>query len=119
MDIGVEEIRGWHQAKGWSDVGYHYVIRRGGIVEIGRPLAVVGAHVEGQNANSIGICLIGGVDNANKPDSNFSWRQWASLHDLVSELIDDYPEAQVVGHRSYSTKACPSFDAVAWWYGKP
>lgn len=116
MDIGADEIRGWHTAKGWQDIGYHFVIRRKGIVEKGRPIEQVGAHVEGQNANSIGICMVGGVNSADRPDANFSHRQWAALHDLVSELVDDYPDAQVVGHRSYSTKACPSFDAVAWWY---
>ena len=118
MDIGVTEIRKWHTDKGWRDVGYHYVIKRSGLVENGRALSEVGAHCEGQNANSIGICIVGGVNRANAPDCNFTSKQWAALEDLVSELIDDYPEAQVTGHRAYSTKACPSFDAVSWWYGK-
>ncbi len=118
MDIGVAEIRKWHMDKGWRDVGYHYVIRRSGLVENGRPLSEQGAHCEGQNANSIGICIVGGVNRANAPDSNFTSKQWSALEDLVSELIDDFPEAQVTGHRAYSTKACPSFSAVDWWYGK-
>lgn len=118
IDIGVTEIRQWHQAKGWRDCGYHFVIRRSGLVENGRPISEVGAHCEGQNANSIGICIVGGVNRANAPDCNFTSKQWAELEALVSELIDDFPEAQVTGHRAYSTKACPSFDAVSWWYGK-
>jgi len=119
MDIGVAEIRGWHQDRGWSDVGYHFVVRRNGAVETGRKIADVGAHVQGHNQNSIGVCLVGGVNRGNVPDCNFTAPQWSALHDLVSELIDDYPDAQVIGHRSYTTKKdCPVFDAVSWWYGK-
>lgn len=117
MDIGVDEIRKWHTDKGWADVGYHYVVRRGGKVEKGRQDEQVGAHVEGHNATSIGICCVGGVNASNAPDSNFTRQQWAALEILVKRLTTDYPDAQVVGHRSYSTKSCPSFDSVAWWYG--
>jgi len=70
MDIGVDVIRQWHMNKGWSDIGYHYVIRRNGAVELGRDLdkdgdvdEEIGAHAYGHNATSIGICLIGGVDD--------------------------------------------------------
>lgn len=116
MDIGAKEIREWHTAKGWQDIGYHFVIRRNGAVETGRGIEQVGAHVEGHNQYSIGICLVGGVNRSNQPDANFTWRQWASLHDLVSELKEDYTEATVTGHRAYTTKkACPSFDVVSWW----
>lgn len=117
IDIGVEEIRKWHTDKGWQDIGYHYVVRRNGKVEKGRPEEQVGAHVEGHNAHSLGVCMIGGVDGLNKPDSNFTRLQWAALEILVKRLTNDHRQAQVVGHRMYSSKACPSFDAVAWWYG--
>jgi N-acetylmuramoyl-L-alanine amidase len=120
QDIGVSEIRNWHQAKGWQDIGYHYVVRRNGVVEKGRPDNQVGAHVEGHNAHSIGVCMIGGVDSGNKPDANFTRQQWAALEILIRRLTDDHRQAQITGHRSYTTrKACPSFDAIAWWYGRP
>lgn len=116
MDIGAAEIREWHTAKGWKDIGYHYVIRRNGVIEKGRDIEQVGAHVEGHNQHSIGICMVGGVNRANQPDANFTWRQWTTLHELVSFLKEEHPEATVTGHRAYTTKkACPSFDVVAWW----
>ena len=122
MDIGAAEIAQWHTDPNrpggpFKSIGYHYVVRRNGEVETGRPEIQVGAHVEGHNAHSLGVCMIGGVNSANKPDANFTRLQWAALEILVKNLTDEHRQAQVVGHRSYSTKMCPSFDAVAWWYG--
>ena len=114
MDIGVAEIRKWHTDKGWSDIGYHWVITRGGQIEAGRPVEIPGAHAKGHNQDSIGICMVGGVDADNKPDSNFTRKQWAALDDLVARLHGEYGYLEVFGHRDYSTKACPSFDARAW-----
>lgn len=131
-DVGVDEIRKWHKAKGWEDIGYHYVIRRDGTVEAGRSLEMQGAHVEGHNHESIGICLVGGVrrdpdaDGKNdadgprwdlNPDANFTAAQYASLESLIKLLIPRYPGAVVRGHRDFPgvMKACPSFDAPAWW----
>jgi len=120
MDIGVKEIRKWHvEGNRWNDVGYHYVIRRNGDIEKGRNDAISGAHVAGHNADSIGICLVGGIDDAGKPASNFARAQWAALEHLVKELMALYPGAAVSGHNDWTTaKACPSFNAKAWWYGK-
>ena len=71
-EVSVETIREWHtdpppRGRGWSDIGYHYVIHLNGEIEIGRPIEVQGAHVSGENEDSIGICYIGGVDAANEP----------------------------------------------------
>ncbi|MDO5643861.1 MAG: N-acetylmuramoyl-L-alanine amidase [Paracoccus sp. (in: a-proteobacteria)] len=68
QDIGVAEIREMHRKRGWRDVGYHYVIRRDGTIERGRPESKVGAHVAGHNATSIGICCIGGIERATGPN---------------------------------------------------
>lgn len=57
--FGAAEIRAWHLQQGWSDIGYHYVVRRTGVIEKGRPEAVVGAHCEGHNAESLGVCYLG------------------------------------------------------------
>ena len=115
MDIGAVEIDGWHKARGWNGIGYHRVIRRDGTIEEGRGLDSVGAHVEGQNSHSIGVCVIGGVDEHGKPQSNFSGAQWGSLKKVILELLRLYPGCRVAGHNEFSTKACPSFDAKAWW----
>lgn len=118
MDIGADEIRRWHiEDNGWSDIGYHYVIRRTGVIEHGRPLDYQGAHVRGHNHESVGICLVGGVNKDAQPDANFTAAQYASLESLISLLLPRFPGAAVRGHRDFPgvTKACPSFDAVAWW----
>jgi len=119
MDIGAAEIRKWHvDGNGWNDIGYHYVIRRSGEVERGRSEHVAGAHVAGHNADSIGICMVGGVDDQGKPASNFTRQQWAALDHLVAQILVSYPGAKVSGHNDWSdAKACPSFNARAWWYG--
>ena len=118
-DIGAREINRWHRKRGWRGIGYHYVIRLDGTIETGRPLAEAGAHVDGQNRHLVGICLIGGVsaDNPLEAQNTFTKAQMQSLRDLVTELRDQFPDADVCGHRDMPgvKKACPSFDVRAWW----
>ncbi|QQQ17766.1 N-acetylmuramoyl-L-alanine amidase [Brevundimonas vitis] len=128
-DIGVAEIRAMHKAKGWHDVGYHYVIRRDGRVEKGRPDEVTGAHVVGHNTGSLGICLVGGVKPDMTAETNFTPAQYASLETLLTTLSARYPKARICGHRDLSpdrngdgkvtpgewVKFCPTFDVAAWW----
>ncbi len=115
MDIGLREIRQWHVQKGWLDVGYHYIIRRDGTVETGRPHDVVGAHVKGHNSESLGICMVGGIDDAGKPQDNFTDAQWVSLLSQVEAVTAMYPNAKIVGHRDLDAgKACPSFSVADW-----
>lgn len=117
MDIGVAEIRNWHTAKGWRDVGYHYVITRRGKVQVGRSYNAVGAHAKGFNNSSVGICLVGGVDSQGEPDANFTRAQYKELETLIYTLKDTYPRAAVLGHRDLPgvDKACPCFDVAPWW----
>jgi len=117
MDIGVAEIRQWHLKNGWSDIGYHFVIRRTGRLERGRPLDAVGSHVKGYNAISVGVCLVGGRQaKSGKPENNFTNEQWHQLYWVVSKLVEEYPDAKVVSHHDLDKgKACPSFDAQTWW----
>lgn len=115
MDIGVREIRQWHVTKGWLDIGYHFVIRRNGTVEDGRPNDVIGSHVKDYNSRSLGICLVGGIDASGNPEANFTEAQMASLSLLLKATKRQYPEAKIVGHRDLdSGKACPSFDVGNW-----
>lgn len=112
MDIGVKEIESWHRARGWKACGYHHVIRRNGEVEQGRPEALMGAHAYGYNANSIGVCWVGGKADSGKPEDNRTIEQKASLINLVAELRERYPNAKVVGHNDLNKhKACPCFNA--------
>ena len=120
MDIGAADIRKWHtdpkpKGNGWSDIGYHFVIRRNGEVEKGRALEVKGAHCYGQNANSIGICMAGGKGKDMRAECNFTREQWAALGGLVDRLVIQYPGAEIYGHNEFSNKECPTFDVRSWW----
>lgn len=114
---GVKEVRAWHRAKGWADVGYHFIVRRNGTVEKGRPLSQTGAHVQGWNRNNIGICLEGGLNEKSwAPENNFTREQWRALKPLVAGLRAKAKKAKIVGHRDFPNvqKACPCFDAKTW-----
>lgn len=114
MDIGVDTIRDWHvRGNGWSDIGYHYVVRLDGMVEQGRAEERVGAHVKGHNSNSIGVCYVGGVDDNGEPKDTRTDCQKDQLIELLKQLKRKYPAAIICGHRDFAgvAKACPSFDA--------
>ena len=101
-------------------IGYHKVIRRDGTIEAGRHLNMAGAHVEGYNGQSIGICLVGGIKKDGTPENNFTEDQMQSLAQVILELRQDgYAHAIVQGHRDFPNvaKACPSFDVRAWMKG--
>lgn len=118
MNIGAADIDKWHRGKGWKCIGYHYVIRRDGTVEEGREEATVGAHVEGWNAVSLGICMVGGVDanDVKLAKNNFTKAQFDSLKQLLVDLKIRYPKAKIQGHRDFPkvAKACPSFSVEEW-----
>lgn len=107
----------WHRERGFLGIGYHFVIKRDGVVEMGRQITEVGAHVEGHNSESIGVCMAGGTDTALKPEDNFTPEQYASLKTVLTGLLQTFPKAEIIGHRDLNpNKACPSFDAKAWWH---
>jgi len=111
LDVDAAEIRRWHVSnRGWSDIGYHLVIRRSGVVELGRDLWRQGAHEPRINSESVAVCLIGGVDAQGNPEANYTPSQWLSLTRVIDFLRSLYPGAKVVGHNELSDKACPSFD---------
>lgn len=112
-DYGAADIDRWHRQKGWSQIGYHYVIRLDGTIERGRPESVVGAHCQHHNRHSIGICYIGGLSGDGKPaDTRTSAQRTALLH-LLKSLHERYPRAVIVGHNTFAHKSCPCFDATA------
>ena len=112
-DYSVDTIRKWHLQRGFSDIGYHYIIYRDGSIHTGRDESVIGAHCKGHNSNSIGVCYIGGVAADGKtPKDTRTIEQKQSLVKLLKELKTKYPQASIHGHRDFSSKACPSFDAT-------
>ncbi|REK56652.1 MAG: hypothetical protein DWQ49_09790 [Bacteroidetes bacterium] len=126
FDIGAAEIDTWHRSppRKWSKIGYHGVIRRNGVWENGRPLNEIGAHAYGFNLNSIGICLIGGLDYDGKPAPIYSENQMYTLAQMMMAFDKLFPGIRWVGHRDLSpdvdgdgviekwewTKDCPCFD---------
>ena len=107
--VSVNTIRQWHLDRGWSDIGYHYVIHLNGKIELGRPIEVQGAHTSGENEDSIGICYIGGVNAANEPKDTMTVLQAIAFVDIVKSLRLIFGKLSIHGHNEFSTKACPSF----------
>lgn len=108
----VAEIRRWHiHGRGWRDIGYHWVIDRDGAVAPGRPETEIGAHVEGHNRGTIGICLLGGYGaSAGDPfGKNFTAAQEAAVKRLVREIRGRTEIRSITGHNDHAVKACPGF----------
>lgn len=113
FDFDATDIDAWHRERGFTQIGYHYVVRLDGTVEKGRPEAVMGAHCKEQKMNyiSIGVCYIGGLDMLGRPKDTRTPAQKSALLALLRELKARYPKAPIYGHRDFSPKACPCFDA--------
>ena len=111
-DVDAAEIRRWHtEERGWSDIGYHWVIKRDGEIEPGRPEERNGAHVKGHNKNSIGVCLVGGGHGR----FNYTWKQLEALGHLLQQLAARYPSVKIRGHCDLdAAKTCPNFD-LEWF----
>lgn len=105
-DLSAEEIHEIHRGFGWSGIGYHFVIRKNGDIEIGRPEWARGAHAENDNDHTIGIHLCGNFEVAEPTKA-----QIESAAHLIGWLCDKYdlvPDAaHVVGHRELNATACP------------
>jgi N-acetylmuramoyl-L-alanine amidase len=126
--LSLADITAGHKARGFNAVGYHYVILLDGTVERGRPESVPGAHVQGHNAKSIGVCYVGGLAKDGTPKDTRTPAQLAAMRTLVDSLRRRYPNARVCGHRDLSPdlngdgkiqprewmKQCPCFDVQAW-----
>jgi N-acetylmuramoyl-L-alanine amidase len=150
-DIKVAAIDAMHKARGFKrdsqavrslnpdlkHIGYHYVIEVDGTIRTGRGIEEVGAHVQGSNSKSIGICLIG--------TDKFTDAQWTALRTLVIGLAAEISGRDIMhvdsalaaykdmgisikGHRDYSPdlngdgqitrnewiKICPGFEVASW-----
>lgn len=101
-DVPVETIDNWHVNRGWSGVGYHYIVRKNGDVEKGRPDDKLGAHVQGHNHHSIGVVLTG-----NFMSDVPAGAQMDALDKLLVELKRKHPKAKVVRHRDLQNTSCP------------
>lgn len=104
-DLSAEEINASHQAQGWTCIGYHYVIRKDGTIEEGRPHWTVAAHAYGFNSHTIGIHVCGNFELGEPTQA-----QIESLAMLLANVCDDYglpiDKDHVVAHRDLMATAC-------------
>ena len=109
-DFRASDIDRWHKAQGWQCIGYNFVIDLDGNIEIGRDLQKIGAHTTGHNSYSIGICYIGGCakDGKTAKDTRTP-EQKIAMYQLIHDLLESYPNAEVSCHNQWAQKACPSF----------
>lgn len=118
-EVTVDELDAWHKAKNFERcsnghyAGYHLLVHIDGSYERIRPDNERGQHCPQSNMNNraVSVCYVGGVDNNNKPCDTRTEAQKKTLVTLLRTLKAKYPNAQIVGHRNYAPKACPSFDA--------
>lgn len=111
-DLSAEDIHEAHKNQGWAGIGYHYVIRKDGTIEAGRPDATIGAHVYGENRDTIGIHLSGNFNEADPTDAQIEAAArliaWLTEeYDLDIVTGEDDPKDVIVGHRDLAATACP------------
>lgn len=98
----IKVIKKWHLARKFKDVGYHYFIRKDGLIQKGRDILQVGAHCKGENSRSIGICLSG--------KRKFTEYQFIALKKLIAALNIRLPKnPSIHPHNEFSDKSCPNF----------
>jgi len=121
-DVSIEEVTRWHtdpkpHGRGWSRVGYHYLIKLDGTIERGLDEDVTGIHVRHHNEGAIAIVYAGGLDANGNPKDTRTAAQKDAMARLVSGLKCAYPSAEVLGHNDHPgvAKACPCFDVREWW----
>lgn len=113
--VTVADVTAWHKQKGFKTIGYHYLIGLNGEIWKGRDENEIGAHCEGHNATSIGVCYVGGLakDGVTAKDTRTK-KQSDALVKLTKELKAKYTSAVIHGHNEFAAKACPSFDVQQW-----
>ena len=112
IDASAEQIHGWHLNNGWAGIGYHYVIRKDGTIERGRPEWAIGSHAYGENSHTIGIHLSGDFEQA-EPTS----QQIEKCAMLIADIADRYGlpinRETVVGHGELMSTDCPGTNLQA------
>lgn len=128
-EVSRAELDSWHKAERFEPyvdekgrvtyAGYHLLVHLDGSYERLRPDGHRGQHCAQANMNNraVSICYVGGVDNNGKPCDTRTEAQKRTLLTLVRTMRARYPKAQVVGHRDFAAKACPSFDAKREYAG--
>ena len=111
QDFDRSDVDRWHKECGFDRIGYHYLICLNGDVQVGRQLEEVGAHAQGYNTHSVGVCYVGGLSKDGEPKDTRTEAQKTAMANLVKTLKTTFPEAEVIGHCDVSSKDCPCFNA--------
>ena len=114
-NINIRTVDEWHRKRGLLKVGYHFFIKRGGQIEVGRGPNDIGAHTKDHDSDSVSVCMAGGLNTRGIVAPDYAKEQLESLFVLIKTLKYMYSNAQVVGHRDLSKTDCPSFDVKEWW----
>ena len=103
-DADAKTIHKWHVNRGWSGIGYHFVVLKNGSIERGRPVQTIGAHCTGENSDSIGICFEGDFEKEKMPD-----KQIKAGQELLSYLYKKYglDKSHVRKHKDLMATSCP------------
>ena len=104
-DLSAEQIHDMHQGQGWSGIGYHYVVRKDGQIEEGRPHWTIGAHAYGENSHTIGVHVCGNFE-IGKP-TVYQIESLAYLLGYICSMYGLEPSEDIVGHRDLMATACP------------
>ena len=112
IDASAEQIHEWHQNQGWSGIGYHFVVRKDGTIERGRPVWAIGAHAQGDNAHTVGIHLSGDFSSAQPTAAQIERTAM-----LIANLCEDYDipidRVHIVGHGELMPTECPGANLQA------
>ena len=115
MDVTIDLLRQWHVTEnGWSDIGYHWFVKRDGSLHECRSEKYQGAHCKRVNDISLGVCLEGGRNGVD----DFTPEQKETLRALIDNKRIMKPLIAVGGHNNYQDKLCPGFDVVHWYYNE-
>lgn len=99
----VYDVHAVHKQNGWIGIGYHFFVRKDGTIYSGRPIWALGAHVQGKNNCSIGICAEGAYMTETMPSA-----QKKAIAELIDYIKTNYyPNAKIVGHREIGSSDCP------------
>lgn len=113
-NLSAATIHDSHIAQGWAGIGYHFVVRKNGTVELGRPVECLGSHAYGENYHSIGIHICGNFElDGAVPTSEQIEATARLLADLATEYQIIIDAETVVGHRDLMATACPGQNLYA------
>lgn len=111
-DVSAATVHQWHLANGWAGIGYHFLIRKDGTIEQGRPMGTIGAHCYGENNHTVGINLVGNFMTAQPETAQM--RSAARLIAAVCRFYGMQPGKNTIfGHRDFNATACPGDNLYA------